>query len=124
MIAVAFVCLSRAGDDALRSSCCHDRDLTCAELVSFFCLFGFVLLVCVLLCWRRGCLVCGARFFAYMREARMPFGGAILSCMLFFQTFLLGDEWIPAMPIWLAVSKNMDPTLTKEKTKKIKLLNL
>ena len=70
-----------------------------------------VLLVCVLLCWRRGCLVCGARFLAYMREARMPFGGAILSCMWFFQTFILGDESIPAMPIWLAVSKNMDPTL-------------
>ena len=63
VIAVALVCLLRAGDDALRSSCCHGRDLTCAELVSFFCLIGTVLLVCVLLCWRRGCLVWGARFF-------------------------------------------------------------
>lgn len=57
----------------------------------------------------------GTFLFAYMREARMPSGGAILSCMLFFQTFFLGDEWIPAMPIWLAVSKKMDPTLTEKK---------
>ena len=38
------LCLSRAGDDALRSSCCHGRDLSCAEFVSFFCLG--VLFVC------------------------------------------------------------------------------
>ena len=108
VIAVTLVCLSRAGDDAWGSSCCHGRDLTCAELVSYFCAFGFaffVLLVCVLRCWWRGCLVWGARFLfvAYRWEARIPLGGAALSCLLHVQTFLLGDEWIPAMSNWLSL---------------------
>ena len=58
MIAVTLVCLSRAGDDAWGSSCCHGRDLTCVELVSFF-LFVWVCAACVrvaLLAARMSCL--------------------------------------------------------------------
>ena len=102
-----FDCFTGADVDALRFSCCHGRDLTSAVLVSFFflvwdCSFS-VLLVCVQVCWRRGCLEWGGTLFAYMCEARMPLGGAILRCVLHFQTFLLGDEWIPAMSNWLSV---------------------
>ena len=43
VLAMALVCLSRAGVGASGSSCCHGRDLTCAELVSFF----YIVWICV-----------------------------------------------------------------------------
>ena len=73
------------------------------SLSRFFCLdlFGAACVCGALLAAQVYCMI--GTFFAYMFAARMALGRVVLSCVLHFQTFILGDEWIPAMSYWLSL---------------------